>query len=268
MKQCLSIALIGHGAVARYVIDQLAGNAAITISALICRPGSRSKATRLATDQLEIVTSIDDLNPAPDLLVDCAGHSGLAQHGPKALAAGIDIISISTGAMADPVLAEKLFDAAQAGKSKLKLLSGAIGGIDALSAARIGGLQSVTYTGRKPPLGWIGSPAEKLCDLENLTGPFSHFAGTAREAALLYPKNANVAATIALAGIGFDATNVKLIADPGISKNIHEITAKGEFGTFQIIIEGNALPTNPKTSALAAMSIVRELNSRIEPVGL
>lgn len=102
----------------------------------------------------------------------------------------------------------------------------------------------------------------------NLEKPFEHFSGTAREAALLYPKNANVAATIAVASIGLDKVLVKLIADPGVDKNIHEIEANGSFGRLSVRIEGNHMPGNPKSSALAAMSIVGELKRRISRVGI
>ena len=74
-----------------------------------------------------------------------------------------------------------------------------------------------------------------------------------------YPKNANVAAAVALAGDGFDATRVHLIADPRISQNIHEIHSSGEFGSFSFQIKGQSLPDNPRSSALAAMSVISKL---------
>ena len=167
---------------------------------------------------------------------------------------------MSLGALADPQLHDDLAAAALRGGARLHLASGAIGALDALQAARVGRLETVTYVGRKPPRGWKGSPAEERLDLDALIrGQQVHFTGTAREAALRYPKNANVAAAVALAGCGFDATEVQLIADAEASENIHEIEAVGEFGRLHFRISGNALPDNPRSSALAAMSVVSKV---------
>ncbi len=268
MARNLNIALVGHGSIAGHVVEQVLPVDGLHISALVCRECSCDQAEKFADDRFPVITSIDMLDRKPDLLVDCAGHSGLSCHAPSALRNGIDVISISTGGLAQPELANELEEAAQSGDATIRFLSGAVGGIDALTSANTGEIHSVTYCGRKPPRGWAGSCAEEKCDLENLDQAFEHFHGTAREAASLYPKNANVAATIALASIGLDNVMVKLIADPSVEKNIHEIEAEGSFGRLFVRMEGNSLPGNPKSSALAAMSIVGELKKRIRRVGI
>ena len=249
------IALIGYGAIAQYVARGLQSDGT-PVAAFVLRP---ARVDRWAGPGLA-VASVAALPADIDVLVDCAGHQGLAEHGPAALARGRTVVTVSAGALADPALAAQLEQAAGAGGGKLIVASGAIGALDALRAAAAGGLTRVVYTGRKPPKGWIGSPAEEIVDLRAMGAePVTHFEGTAREAALRYPKNANVAAAVALAGLGFERTEVALIADPTAPGNIHEITAEGAFGRLRFEIEGKTLPDNPRSSALAAMSALAEL---------
>jgi aspartate dehydrogenase len=250
----MRLAVIGRGAIARYVTDAIAANDDLSLVGHVLRQADKNA-----------VTDVADL-PSVDLLIDCAGHAGLAQHGPRALTLGIDVLTLSLGALADDDLAQSLTHAAQTANTRLHLASGAIGALDALRAGAIGGLDRVTYTGRKPPSGWRGSPAETLLDLDTLTKPTAHFEGSARDAALTYPKNANVAAAVALAGVGFDATQVALIADPNATGNTHEIHADGAFGTFAFQITGASLPDNPRSSALAAMSAVAAITQAAAPI--
>lgn len=262
----MKIALLGNGAISRYVQHALREKG-LHIDALLLRPERLAETRSLITPEITLVSSVAGLPDNITHLVDCAGHQGLADHGPAALRAGVDVITVSIGALADPALQAELSAAATAGGSHLHLASGAIGALDALRAASNGRLDSVRYIGRKPPQGWIGSPAETALDLSNpLPSAQIHFTGSAREAALRYPKNANVAAAVALAGLGFDTTEVQLIADPSISTNIHELHAIGDFGTFQFTISGNSLPDNPRSSALAAMSVVASILNATSPI--
>ncbi len=248
------IAILGYGPIAQYVQAALP-RANATLAYVIARAGREAAARKAMGAGTRITTGY---HPA-DLVIDCAGHSGLHAHGETVLRAGCPLITISIGALADDAFATRLKTAARYGGTQLLLASGAIGALDALAAAKSGGLARVVYTGRKPPQGWRGSPAETKLDLAQLRTPATFFSGSAREAALLYPKNANVAAAVALAGLGFDNTQVELVADPTISANIHQINAKGAFGAFTFEIKGNALPDNPRSSALAAMSLVKKL---------
>jgi aspartate dehydrogenase len=196
------------------------------------------------------------------LLLECAGHRALTAHVLIALRNGIESAILSIGALSEPGLLEKLEDAACLGGTQLHMLPGAMGGVDVIAAARIAGLTEVTYTGRKPPTGWRGTLAEQVFDLDDLESPIIILDATARQAARLYPKNANVAATVALAGLGLDDTRVRLIADPGVTENIHEIKVRGEFGEMCLIMRGKPLAGNAKTSALTVLSALRFLRNR------
>ena len=261
----MRLGIIGDGAIGRYVREE-ALRGGHEIRALLVRP---ERLEDQAQDQQRalLVSNVSDLPGDIEHMVDCAGHAALRSYGPDILRGGTDLTTVSLGALADPVLFASLEQAAIEGGARLHLASGAIGALDCLQAARVGELQSVTYIGRKPPRSWKGSPAETKLDLDNLTdGAQVHFDGSAREAATDYPKNANVAAAVALAGIGFDDTRVQLIADPGVSENIHEIQAKGDFGSFSFEIRGHSLPDNPRSSALAAMSVVSKLAQQSQSI--
>ena len=255
----MQLAIIGDGAIGGYVRNKACEHGH-DVRAVLLRPERLKDPAKEAGDIL-CVSGVSDLPRNIDHVVDCAGHTALTSYGPDILRRGINLTTVSLGALADPNLFDRLERAATEGQSKLCLASGAIGALDCLRAARVGTLEHVTYIGRKPPLGWQGSPAETRLDLDNLTaGPATHFEGSARNAATEYPKNANVAAAVALAGIGFDRTHVQLIADPDITENIHEVRATGEFGRFSFEISGNSLTGNPRSSILAAMSVISTLD--------
>jgi aspartate dehydrogenase len=193
----------------------------------------------------------------PRLVAECAGHAGLLQSGPGVLRAGIDLVVASVGALADAALEKALREAAREGGARIRIPSGAIGALDAISSARVGGLNRVTYTGRKPVLAWRGTRAESSFDLDGIREATLIFEGSAREAALAFPQNANVCAAVALAGVGFDATTVQLFADPQARGNEHQVEAEGSFGMLRYHVIGNPLEENPKTSSLAAYSLLR-----------
>lgn len=259
------VTMVGFGAIGHSLFRRVAGNPALRITHIVVQPEFIAQARLDAGPGVEIVTEVP---PQTALLLECAGHSALTSHVAPALARGIECAVLSIGALSEPGLPELLTDAARRGGTQVHLLSGAIGGVDAIAAARIAGLTEVTYIGRKPPLSWSGTPAEDLFDLKSIQAPTVILEDTAREAARLYPKNANVAATLSLAGLGLDATRVRLVADPTVTENIHEIEARGEFGEMCVTMRGKPLADNPKTSALTVLSALRFLNNRVSPVTL
>jgi len=257
-----SVGFIGCGGMARDVVAALHGGdtaSGVRIVGALARPGRGGEA-RANLCGVDIVEALDELLARkPTLVAEVAGQAAVAEHADAVLRRGIDCLLISVGALADAALLGRLKSAAREGNSRMLLPPGAVGGIDAIAAMRFAGLTSVRYRSRKPPLAWRGSPAERLVDLGKLSERTVLYTGTAGEAALLYPQNANVAAAVALAGLGFDATEVELVADPDAPGNIHEIEAEGAAGRFAIQLQGKPSRTNPKTSALAAFSVARAL---------
>ncbi|MEQ6278995.1 aspartate dehydrogenase [Kluyvera huaxiensis] len=245
------IMLIGYGAMAQAVIERLPPQ--VAIGWIVAREPHHAAIHAQFGTTVEALTSPQECLDAPDLVLECASQQAVAQYGEAVLARGWHLAVISTGALADSALEQRLQNAG----GQLTLLSGAVAGIDGLAAAKEGGLEHVTYQSRKSPASWRGSYAEQLIDLNAVSEAQVFFEGSAREAARLFPANANVAATVALGGVGMDETRVQLMVDPATQRNTHTIHVKGLFGEFHLELSGLPLASNPKTSTLAALSAVR-----------
>lgn len=259
------VAVIGFGAMARSLRDSLNRSGSdIEITA-----GLVSKGADVEHDGIVFFRDVDALIQwGPSVVVECASHAAVRDSVPTLLRAGIDVIVVSIGSLGDAALLNTLDRAAEHGKSRLTVVSGAVGGLDALRAAKLAGLDRVVYTGTKPPAAWKGSPAEKHHDLSALAHRTVIFEGSAREASSLYPKNANVTAAVALAGAGFDKTAVTLVAEPAADGNSHHVSAVGSFGSFDIVLRNKPLPDNPKTSWLAALSVEQALRRHFQRIEL
>ena len=183
------VVLIGFGAIGQAILQSLQrtpGQLRWRVSHVVVR------AERVAQVQAQLdaaaggaIQAVSAVPIEARLVLECAGHGALAEHVLPALMRGTECALLSVGALAQAGLAERLAQAAGQGGTQLHLLSGAIGGIDALAAAARAGLDEVRYTGRKPPRGWQGTPAEAVVDLAGLREPAVIFEGTAREAARL-----------------------------------------------------------------------------------
>jgi aspartate dehydrogenase len=249
-------ALIGFGAIAEEMVRCLeeAGELDALLGVLV-RPQRLAEAQRKAAARFAALARIESLlELAPDMVVECAGHDAMRQFGPAVLGHGTHLLCSSVGVLADPGFDSQLARAAKP-PARLWLPSGAVAGIDGLLAARTAGLRRVTYTSVKPPLAWKGTPGESRIRPERTT----FFDGSAREAAIQYPQNANVGATVALAGLGLDRTTVRLVSDPEARGPLGIIEAEGDFGRLRFEILAYASPRNPKTSLLTAHSLLMAL---------
>jgi aspartate dehydrogenase len=253
----LRIALIGFGAIAEEIVRclDISGDSA-TLLGVLDLPQRMHEVQSKAAGKFKVVDRLDALIALdPDMVIECAGHGGLKQFGPDVLAPGIDLMTASVGALADRDFASRIARAARE-DAQLWIPSGAVAGLDGLLAARTAGLQRVLYTSIKPPIAWNGTPAESKLAGSARRERTEFFEASARKAAIQYPQNANVGAAVAFAGIGLDRTRVKLVSDPALEGPLGIIEADGEFGAFRFEILAYASPLNPKTSVLAAHSMV------------
>jgi len=258
----LRLVLVGWGAIGSRVAALLAARAApVRIVAVAVRDAAEPRdGLPLDARLISAPVELDGLDA--DLMVEAAGRGSVGPWGRAALSRGWDVAISSTSALTDAYLLAELRGLAEANAAQLLIPPGALGGIDALSAASRLGLAKVRHEIVKPALAWAGTGAERSCDLAALSEPVTFFEGTARAAADAFPQNANVAVISAMAGIGLDRTIVALTADPTARLNRHSITAEGDFGAMTITLENRPLATNPKSSEMTALSLVRMIENR------
>lgn len=265
----MRLGLIGYGAVAGQALRALTDGLARPLESIAClaRPDGADRARalldaggeRLARDRRVVGSMAEMLALSPSLVAEAAGHEALTTAGAAALSAGVDLLITSVGALASDEARRGLDMSARAGGARYLICPGAVGGFDILSAAKLSGLSEVAYISRKPPGAWRGTRAQTLINLDDCLAPQVFFRGDAGEAARQYPQNANVAATIALMGLGFEQTRVELIADPDVTRNVHEIRFRARCADVTLRIEGNPSPDNPKSSMTTGFALARQI---------
>jgi aspartate dehydrogenase len=225
------------------------------------RPNQRRSASASLSPDTPIYHTVGELLEArPDCVIEAAGHSLLHTHGTEILRQGCSIYLLSVGCLADRALRDSLRAAAEEGGSHIFIPAGALAGFDGLQTLSCDNLLSVKYTSTKPCKAWHGTVASSSFELDRLTEPTVIFRGDAAEAARLYPKNANLAAAVALAGIGFERTQVELVADPNGRGNIGTIEAVSATSTLTLSVTSHP-SSNPKTSANVGASVIAALRN-------
>jgi aspartate dehydrogenase len=267
----MRVGIIGGGTIARLFLERIGrgelGNAGAV--AIVGR-SETSRGKALAREfGVAFVTDLEGLIACrPDVVVEAAAHEAVRDYAEGLLAGGIAVIVLSGGALCDDALRERLERAATKSGALLHVPSGGIGGLDALKAACLAGVDEVTIAVTKPPAAWKGiAYVEKLgVDLDRLNEPRVLFEGAAREGVPHFPANVNIAAVLSMAGIGFDRTRLKVVADPARQYNTHCIEIKGKTGTISVKLENVPAPENPKTAWLACYSALAALKQASSPV--
>ena len=201
-----------------------------------------------------VVDSVEDELYHCDLVIESSTQEAAREIAPRVVSRGVDMMIMSVGSLVDDDYRQALFQKAKEHEAKIFIPTGALCGVDGLSKS----LTGVQYL------------IDKGIDVNTVKEKTVVYSGPAREAVKIFPKNINVAATVALLGIGFDRTQVKIVLDPMATSNSHELDVEGNFGRFVSHTYNVPSPDNPKTSYLAALSAIAALKRicRNEWVGI
>jgi aspartate dehydrogenase len=241
-----TVGLIGCGAIGT-VLAEAVERKLVVCDELILFDVDAAKAEQLKSAlrfPATVVASLDEmLRRKPKVIVEAASQQAARDYVSRIAAENIELIVMSTGALLD----------LNVDLSRVHVPSGAIGGLDALSSAALAGIDDVVLTSRKNP---------RAFDMDN-EAPKVVYEGSAEEAAKRFPREMNVAATLALT-VKPVKVQVRVISDPAVRRNTHEIQVKWRFGEMFLRFANEPHPDNPRTSALAAWSAIRLLQTLLE----
>jgi len=251
----LRVAVAGLGAIGTRVVEALdRGIDGLVLTAVSVQNPEKHRSRLAGLTRTPAVLPIAALVDVADIVVECAPSRLVRSIVAPFVGNGKIAVVLSAGALLDH---EDLIELAKQNGGQIVVPTGALIGLDAVTAAAVGTIHSVRMITRKPVRGLAGAPyiVENNIDIEQITEPLRIFDGTAREAAKGFPANVNVAAALSLAGIGPDRTKIEIWADPALTRNTHRIDVESDSARFSMSIE-NTPSENPKTGLITALSVI------------
>jgi aspartate dehydrogenase len=254
----LRVAVAGLGAIGTRVVTELdRGIDGLVLAAVAVQNPEKHRDWLSNLTTTPAVLPIEALADVADIVIECAPATLLRSIVAPFAAKGKTAVVLSAGALLDH---DDLIELAKQNGGQIVVPTGALIGLDAVTAAAVGNIRSVRMVTRKPVLGLAGAPyiVENNIDIDRITEPLRIFDGTARAAAKGFPANLNVAVALSLAGIGPDRTKLEIWADPTVTRNIHRIEVESDSARFSMSIE-NIPSENPKTGLITALSVIAYL---------
>jgi len=265
----LRVAVGGFGAIGKVVAEAIdRGGDGLSLAAVSARDTARAAAAMAGFAKPAPVVPLADLWEEADIVVECAPATHLREIAEPTLGHGRTLVTLSCGALLDN---EDLVELARAHGGRILVPTGALLALDAVQAAAVGGgIKSVRMVTRKPPGGLDGAPylVEHGIELGGLNAAKLVFSGSAREAARGFPANVNVAAALAMAGVGPDRTLIDIWADPAVDRNVHRIEVEAEAARFSMQIENVPSLENPRTGRLTPLSVIALLHKLSSPLAI
>ena len=257
----MRVAVVGLGPIGIKVVEALdKGIDGLTLTAVSVQNPAKHDCFLSGLARPPQVLPIDALEAVADIVIECAPAKLLPAIVRPFVAKGKTAIVLSAGAL---LFNDDLIATARANGGQIVVPTGALIGLDAVTAAAEGKINEVRMVTRKPVKGLAGAPyiVENNIDIENITEPLKIFDGTAREAAKGFPANLNVAVALSLAGAGPDATRLEIWADPALTRNVHRVEIDSDSARFSMQIE-NIPSENPKTGRITALSVIAYLRKQ------
>lgn len=262
----LKVAIGGFGGIGLPVARWLAaGQPGLELSAVSARNVERARDKLATFDSTAPVVPLGELAQHADIVIECVPAAVFDAVARPAVEAGRMLMALSAGALLDRL---GLVDEARRTGARIVVPTGALLGLDAVRAAAQGKITSVKMITRKPPKSLVGAPylVEHGISVEGLNAPKRVFAGNAREGARGFPANVNVAAALALAGIGPERTELEIWADPALQRNTHRIEVEAEAARLAMSVESIPSEENPRTGKLTPLSVIACLRGLVEPL--
>ena len=258
MRTIQKLLIIGCGTIGRIVAKSCETIKEIERVYIYDKNPDRMDAIRKMVKKAQSIKKVENIVDDVDVVLEAASQQAVIDFGLMVLKNGKDLLVMSVGALVNDELRNDLIRQAEISNCNIYIPSGAIGGIDALYAISPENIDEVVLTTTKHPDSFKNNKylQDHGINIEELTELTKVYSGNARQAVKFFPENINVAATVSLAGIGFDKTVVNIYADPTVKYNIHYLSVKGKFGELDVTTKNVPSPDNPKTSYLAALSAI------------
>lgn len=268
-RPSLKLAIAGFGAIGQALgrrVDR--GDVAhMALTAISGRDAEKAGRNAAALSRAPSVVSNAALADHADVVVECAPAAVFREIAAPAVERGRIFIPLSCGALLQHM---DLVDRAAETGARILVPTGALIALDAVKAIAQGAVERITLETRKPPRGLAGAPhlLRNGIEIDDLDAPKKVFAGTARDAAIGFPANVNVAAALSLAGVGPDKTAVEIWADPGVTRNTHTIRAVSDSSNFTVTIENIPSEETPATGKVTALSVIALLKGLTAPLSV
>lgn len=258
------VGIIGYGSIGKEIIAATRRHEIpnARIVALFDKESTVFNSADCDTGELHLFSDFDEFYNSKiysniDIIIECASKGAVKEYGKKIIKSRKDLIVLSVGAFSDEDYLRELQNLSNLNNTRILIPTGAIAGLDSIRSAKKY-LNTVTIVTTKNPKSLVGAPYFKSSKIriDQISKETVLFEGNAVDAIELFPANVNVAVSTALAGIGLVKTQVKIVADPTLSVNKHEIVGEGAFGKIHIVVQNIPSPLNPRTSYLASLSAI------------